>query len=534
MLATRIYWILMALAAGIFGWRVLSEGREALRITPASEYEFEQTVDIGAAAGDFSLEMFVPGPGSRLKVQNESLSAGKLQLRVESGDSGRRLVATGRRGDLPETIVYRATIRRRSVSFQLPEDLRWKDLLSQDSLDSTKWIPSGHREIQLATARLVGYPPDRDLPPSPHAWQEWMESQGIGPVDFARRAFVYCRDEIQPAAFSGSTDALTALRLGESSCGGKSRLMAAMCRSVGIPARMLGGVIMGQAKKKRTSHVWVEVGLGDQWVPYDPLNDHQAVLPAHYLTLYVGDLPLIRHSRGLAFDYGFRAPVERVPMAWTLTPDEQDGRGAVPLLQRRHFSVILLAPFALLFTLFVRQVIGIDGIGVFFPVLLGFCVTQIGWTLSGILLAGTLVFGVLMRLLLYRINLLRVPRAGILITFILVLLLAFTISLERFGVAMGKGALILPIAALAMAVERFTNEALDGGAAKAAKLLGETLILAVISALLLMQPLFKLLTVMYPEILIVVIAEMLMIGQYRGLRLRELWRFRALRKVTSS
>jgi 7 transmembrane helices usually fused to an inactive transglutaminase/Transglutaminase-like superfamily len=531
MLATRIYWTLIALAAGVFGWRFFAQGSAAFQLSPAREYHLEQSITVGGAAGDFNVEVFIPAPGPRLQVEQESLTAGKLQLRVEDGEAGRKLIASGGRHDLPESIEYRATIRRRAVEFHLPDDLRWADLMSRDSLDSTQWIPTGHEEIRRALSGIVHAGDNSEIPTTRSGWHDWMAARGIGPIAFTELAFEYCLNQIQPATFSGSTDALTALRLSESSCGGKSRLMAALCRSVGIPARLLGGVIMGQGRKKRTSHVWVEVGLGDQWVPYDPLNDHRAFLPAHYLTLYVGDLPLIRYSRGLAFDYGFRAPVEQVPMSWTLTPDQRDKQRGVPLLERRHFTVILLAPFALLFTLFVRQVIGVEGIGVFFPVLLGFCVTQIGWGLSAALLGATLIFGVLTRLLLYKVNMLRVPRAGILITFILILLLALTMSLERFGLAMGRGALILPIAALAMAVERFTNEALDSGAVGAMKLLGETLILAVISASILMQPLFKLLTVSYPEVLLVVVAEMLIIGQYRGLRLRELWRFRALRKA---
>ena len=44
--------------------------------------------------------------------------------------------------------------------------------------------------------------------------------------------------------FKGTTDALTALRLGEASCNGKSRLFVALARAAGIPARLVGGLVL--------------------------------------------------------------------------------------------------------------------------------------------------------------------------------------------------------------------------------------------------------------------------------------------------
>lgn len=528
MLAVRLYWILLGAAALVLLTRVATEGRDALQLGQESEYHFEEWIEVSGAAGEFEVEVYVPAAGPRLRIQDENISAGELQLRVESGPSGRRLVARGRREDLPEEIRYRGTLRIQPTVFELSPDLDWE--LAETGVDSTDLVPAGHPEIVATLGRLFELPDSTHSPEDAAAWQTLLGARGVGPVEFTRRIHAWCLEDIRPASFSGSTDALTALRLGESSCGGKSRLMAALARTVGLPTRLLGGVLLGDAESKRTSHVWVEVLLGDHWVPYDPLNAYAERLPDHYLPLYVGDLPLIRHSRGLAFDYGFRGPREEVPRAWTLRTDVQTGTD-LPLLRRNQFSLILLAPFALLFAVFCRQVVGLDSIGVFLPVLLGFCVTQIGWALAAALLALTLLFGVLVRLLLLRMHLLHVPRAGILITFLVLLFLVFTVSLEEFGIDTHRGILILPMAALAMAVERFTVEALDRGTAPALQLLVETTILAAGSALILIQPLFKILTVSYPEILLVVVAEMIMIGQYRGLRLRELWRFRALREV---
>jgi hypothetical protein len=199
------------------------------------------------------------------------------------------------------------------------------------------------------------------------------------------------------------------------------------------------------------------------------------------------------------------------------------------LLGRDQFSLILLAPFALLMTVFLRQVVGLQSIGVFLPVLLGFCVTQVGWSLAGLLLAIAVGLGVGVRWSVARFGLLQVPRAAFLITFLILVFLLFTVSLERFGVESGRGVLVLPIAAMAMAVERFTVEAQDRGFAEASSLLAQTMVLAALSALVLMQPVFEVLTVTFPEILLVVLAEIVVVGRYRGLRLLELHRFGPVR-----
>ena len=530
LLSTRLFWLLILVALVISGLRVFGGQVDLRGIGQEEEYAFDLTVDVGASAGDFDLEIFVPRTGAAIKVRDEQLGAEELELRVTDHPEGRRLVASGSRNLLPTKIRYQARLALRPKIFRLPARIEPSATNApiQSALDSTRFVPTGHPELNRELSRL--FPElERSGEPWPTTMQGWTRrhsESGLDVIAAVDRIHIYCLDGLKSANFSGATDAITALRLGEASCGGKTRLMVGLLRTLGIPSRMRGGLILGDATRKRTSHVWVEVALGDQWVPYDPLNGYRAELPSHYLALYEGDLPLIQYTRGLAFDYGFRAPLERVPRVWTLSADDRASIGGPSFLGRDQFSLILLAPFALLLTVFVRQVIGLESIGVFLPVLLGFCVTQVGWTLSGMLLAGTLILGVLVRLALMKINLLHVPRAALMITFLVLLFLVLTLSLERLGISAPRGILVLPLAALAMAVEKFTVVALERGPFDALKLLAQTILIAIGCALILMQPIFKLLTVVLPEVLLVVLAEIVILGQYRGMRWTEWRRFR--------
>ena len=93
---------------------------------------------------------------------------------------------------------------------------------------------------------------------------------------------------LESRPFKGTTDALTALRLGEASCNGRSRLFVALARRAHVPARLVGGIILENGTK-RVGHQWVEAWVAGRWVPFCPTNGWFAEIPAHYLTLYHGD-----------------------------------------------------------------------------------------------------------------------------------------------------------------------------------------------------------------------------------------------------
>lgn len=119
--------------------------------------------------------------------------------------------------------------------------------------------------------------------------------------------FQYTAAFVRVAPGTAQEDALTVLRQGQGSSAGKARLLTALLRSVGIPARVVGGLKLEDASKKRATISWVEAFLGGDWVPLDPSGGYFGWLPHHYLALYRDDLPLIVHSAGLSLEYDFVA-----------------------------------------------------------------------------------------------------------------------------------------------------------------------------------------------------------------------------------
>ena len=533
--STTAYWALVGLFALALFVHVQFLGGGLRNLAIEDEFSYDQSLEITGSLGEANLVMYVPEARPGLEIRDEKFETADLDLELRNEDGGRQLSLRGQQGGAGRHIRYLAQLKSLALTYTLDPHQKWDPAVPADStwLQATATIQAGHDDIANLLLRIFELAPTDDATAwTPAQWQQTLSTVGVGPVQALETIFAYADQGIASATFSGTTDALTALRLSESSCGGKSRLMVALCRRVGLPSRVVGGVIMGQTTRKRAHHLWVETRLGNSWVPCDPLNHHFAFKPAYFLTLYTGDLSLIRHSRGMTFDYGFSSERRRVPLIWLNGAQGLAGAGAsgvIPMLDRRNFSAIMLAPFGLLLIVFARQVVGLESIGTFLPILLGYSLIQADWMITLGQMALAILLGVGLRFLLNRLNLLHVPRSAVMITFVVLVFLAFSAGMSRFDTFAGVGTIVLPLAALAMAVEKFTIVAMDKGTGDALKLLGQTLLLALGCRLIMTTPFFRNLTIAFPEVLLLVIAMIILLGNFRGLRWKEYWRFRQVR-----
>lgn len=92
-------------------------------------------------------------------------------------------------------------------------------------------------------------------------------------------------------------DALSVLMAEQGGRSGKTRALVALLRAVRIPARVVGGIRLGDARHTQTTIYWAEAFLGDAWVPIDPSSGYFGWLPNTYLALYRNDLPLLVHTQ---------------------------------------------------------------------------------------------------------------------------------------------------------------------------------------------------------------------------------------------
>jgi transglutaminase-like putative cysteine protease len=88
-------------------------------------------------------------------------------------------------------------------------------------------------------------------------------------------------------ALPGGISAINTLKMKEAECGGHSRLLAALCRAVGIPARVTVGCMYTTYQSGGFGqHAWTEVYMGDAgWIPVDATINETDYIDAGHIRL---------------------------------------------------------------------------------------------------------------------------------------------------------------------------------------------------------------------------------------------------------
>jgi hypothetical protein len=169
--------------------------------------------------------------------------------------------------------------------------------------------------------------------------------------------------------------------------------------------------------------------------------------------------------------------------------------------------------------------------GTFMPVLiaLAFRETHILWGVS--LFSLIVSVGLMIRFYLDELRLMIVPRLGVILTVVIMLMLAISVVSTQMDVQSGLSVALFPMVILTMVIERMCISWDERGAFEAIKAGVGSLIAAVLCYLVMNNPEVQYLLFAYPELLLILIAVILLFGQYRGYRLFELLRFKALAKL---
>jgi hypothetical protein len=172
-------------------------------------------------------------------------------------------------------------------------------------------------------------------------------------------------------------------------------------------------------------------------------------------------------------------------------------------------------------------VVGFATFGTFMPILvaLAFRETQLLW---GIVLFSFIVAtGLVVRRLLERMKLLLVPRIAVMLT-VVVFILALS-SLVAFGAGLERAlsVALFPIVIMTMMIERMSVVWEESGVRAALQQALGSLAVATAAYLIFNVALVQHLAFVFPELLLVVLAAMLLLGRYTGYRLSELVRFRS-------
>jgi hypothetical protein len=335
----------------------------------------------------------------------------------------------------------------------------------------------------------------------------------------------------EPSLDGTAISASECLKNGRGDAGGKSRLLLALLRAKGIPSRLVTGLILGRSQREQLAHLWVEAWVDDQWLSYCPFYHHVEHVPANYLILGFGDIPVVKGKQVSDLRYKFLvdrnsldesmgeiSPLRRLLMRTSLY--------MLPPAEQRLVEFLLLLPLAALIVCLFRNVIGISSFGTFAPALVGLAFRDLH-SLPGMLVFVSIVLiGWAMRRVLNGFHLLQVPRTALLLTLVVIVLIFAIVAANFRELPATRYVALFPIVILTGMVERFwTLETEDSAVSSFKTLLGTITISATIALTLslhaVVTTLFR-----YPELLGVIMACLLLLGRYTGYRLSELYRFR--------
>lgn len=350
--------------------------------------------------------------------------------------------------------------------------------------------------------------------------------------------FFYVSDEfiLQP----GNDSLVDAITLKNGSYLGQARFISALAKVYMIPARISFGIqIIKQYGKKTHKYnrvFYTEAFVNGQWLP---INPHQKKFGS------IGDDFIVLHqdSEGYADIFNNRdflsiyvEPLVYENFKTNLYLNELKSQHPFwSSISLHKFSLsiqsiffgILLIPFGTVVLSFLRVLVGINTFGIFTPILLSLFFLETSLAFGLIFFFTVVIIGLMQRVLLDRFYILAVPRLSILLTIVILLYVGFAIFAESYGLLSVNNNTLnyFPIVIITVFIERFSIYFIEEGAYNTIKTTIGTFTVSLLCYFLLSITLLKELIFNNPELIILAIGTNLLIGNYKGYRLLEFFRF---------
>ena len=303
----------------------------------------------------------------------------------------------------------------------------------------------------------------------------------------------------------------------------------------GIPNRIVRGLVLEDGRRRQKLIDLVEVWDGDQWQIYDP-GTASAGVPKDFVIWRRGDVSLLDVEGGRNSQVTFSILRSYRPARDVALSTATDSRAALvdfsiyslPIEEQNAFKTILLVPIGTLVVAIFRILIGLRTSGTFMPILiaLAFIQTTLLW---GLLLFLIVVgAGLYIRFHLAQLNLLLIGRISAVVTVVIGLMSGISILIYKLGLNQILTVTFFPMIILSWTIERMSILWEEEGPKEVAIQGGGSLLVATAAYLMMSNSLVAHLTFNFPELLLVQLALILLIGQYTGYRLTELRRFRPL------
>ena len=303
-----------------------------------------------------------------------------------------------------------------------------------------------------------------------------------------------------------------------------------------IPAHILRGIYLEDDRSRMAPSALLEIYDGKRWLVFEPTTGAKG-LPKNFLIWQRGDKSLIDVEGGRRSRVRFSTLANNVPTREVALKQMGNEQAALmdysiyslPIEQQSIFKFILLMPVGALVVIFMRVVIGVRTAGTFMPVLLAIAFVQTS------LLSGVLIFllilavGLWVRSYLSRLDLLLVSRIAAVVVIVVGMMAMISIISYKLGIEQALTVTFFPMIIIAWTIEHMSILWEDDGPLEVLIQTTGSLLVAVICYLVMTNRYVEHWMFNFPELLLVLLGSIIMLGHYTGYRVSELIRFRHMR-----
>lgn len=314
-----------------------------------------------------------------------------------------------------------------------------------------------------------------------------------------------------------------------------AHLLAKLLNQADVPARVLMGLYLEDARRQRSLSAMVEVYTPEQTIIVNPETGQQGV-PTNLLLWNEDDSGILDVSGGRNSSVSFSmiqrlVPVRQIAQAQaSSTVFSLLGVHLLPIEAQSMFKLLFMLPIGALVVVFMRLIVGIKTSGTFMPVLIALAFLETSLIPGLISFVSIVAFGLVLRSYLSYLNLLMVARISTLIVLVISIIAVMSLIDYKLGLSTGITVTFFPMVIIAWTIERMSILWEEEGPKEVLVQGSGSLFVAVVAYGLMTSKLIMHLSFNFPELNVVVIALMLLMGQYTGYRLSELYRFRELMK----
>ncbi|MDN3653746.1 inactive transglutaminase family protein [Thalassotalea ponticola] len=317
----------------------------------------------------------------------------------------------------------------------------------------------------------------------------------------------------------------------------KSSIFTKLMLMAEIPTQMVRGLVLEDGRRKQSLIPLVQIYFDEQWhlldIESDVFDDELPVLVWQQGAPSLLDVVGGRNSKvQFSISKTTTSAVIEANNAATKGDFFDFGLYQLPLAEQNLFKGILLLPIGALVVVFLRVIIGLKCSGTFMPILIAtsFIQTELLNGVIGFLLIVSA--GLLIRSYLSHLNLLLVSRISAVVIVVIGIITVFTVFAFRMGLTEALTITFFPMIIMAWTIERMSILWEEEGGKEVLIQGSGSMIVAVVAYLLMDNYLIRHWAFNFLGVHAIVMALILMMGQYTGYRLLELRRFRPMAEDT--